>query len=252
MYDKKFFHVCIPPIYKIHIYDKILFIKQQGRVTKMKPINIALDGPAAAGKSTIAKLVAAKLSMVYVDTGAMYRAITYKYLQLNKTENFSELVQSTELSLTYDEEKGQRIILDNQDVTDYLRENDVTNHVSYVSSKESVRSFAVEKQQELAEQKGIVMDGRDIGTVVLPDADLKIYMIASVEERAVRRQKDNEIRGIQSTVEQLKKEISERDHYDMNREISPLKKADDAITIDTTGMSIEEVTNKILTLVEKI
>ncbi len=244
--------MCIPPIYKIHIYDKIISIKQQGRVTKMKPINIALDGPAAAGKSTIAKLVAAKLSMVYVDTGAMYRAITYKYLQLNKTENFSELVQSTELSLTYDEEKGQRIILDNQDVTDYLRENDVTNHVSYVSSKESVRSFAVEKQQELAEQKGIVMDGRDIGTVVLPDADLKIYMIASVEERAVRRQKDNEIRGIQSTVEQLKKEISERDHYDMNREISPLKKADDAITIDTTGMSIEEVTDKILTLVEKI
>ncbi len=244
--------MCIPPIYKIHIYDKIISIKQQGRVTKMKPINIALDGPAAAGKSTIAKLVAAKLSMVYVDTGAMYRAITYKYLQLNKTENFSELVQSTELSLTYDEEKGQRIILDNQDVTDYLRENDVTNHVSYVSSKESVRSFAVEKQQELAEQKGIVMDGRDIGTVVLPDADLKIYMIASVEERAVRRQKDNEIRGIQSTVEQLKKEISERDQYDMNREISPLKKADDAITIDTTGMSIEEVTDKILTLVEKI
>lgn len=173
----------------------------------MKPINIALDGPAAAGKSTIAKLVAAKLSMVYVDTGAMYRAITYKYLQLNKTENFSELVQSTELALTYDEEKGQRIILDNQDVTDYLRENDVTNHVSYVSSKESVRSFAVEKQQELAEQKGIVMDGRDIGTVVLPDADLKIYMIASVEERAVRRQKDNELRGIQSTVEQLKKKF---------------------------------------------
>ena len=218
----------------------------------MKPINIALDGPAAAGKSTIAKLVAAKLSMVYVDTGAMYRAITYKYLQLNKTENFSELVESTELSLTYDEEKGQRVILDNQDVTDYLRENDVTNHVSYVSSKESVRSFAVEKQQELAQQKGIVMDGRDIGTVVLPDADLKIYMIASVEERALRRQKDNELRDIQSTVEQLKKEIAERDHYDMNREISPLKKADDAITIDTTGMSIEEVTDKILTLVEKI
>ncbi|MDQ7110444.1 MULTISPECIES: (d)CMP kinase [Staphylococcus] len=218
----------------------------------MKPINIALDGPAAAGKSTIAKLVAAKLSMVYVDTGAMYRAITYKYLQLNKTENFSELVESTELSLTYNEEKGQRVILDNQDVTDYLRENDVTNHVSYVSSKESVRSFAVEKQQELAQQKGIVMDGRDIGTVVLPDADLKIYMIASVEERALRRQKDNELRDIQSTVEQLKKEIAERDHYDMNREISPLKKAEDAITIDTTGMSIEEVTDKILTLVEDI
>jgi len=244
--------VCIPPIYKIHIYDKILFIKQQGMVTKMKPINIALDGPAAAGKSTIAKRVAAKLSMIYVDTGAMYRAITYKYLQLNKTEDFSSLVQSSVLSLTYDEEKGQRVILDNQDVTDYLRENDVTNHVSYVASKEPVRTFAVEKQQELAEKKGIVMDGRDIGTVVLPEAELKVYMIASVEERAIRRQKDNELRGIQSNVEQLKQEISDRDQYDMNREISPLKKAEDAITIDTTGMSIEDVTNEILNLVSKL
>src|SRR5699024_4883694 len=140
--------------------------------------------------------------LIYVDTGAMYRAITYKYLQLNKTEDFSSLVQSSVLSLTYDEEKGQRIILDNQDVTDYLRENDVTNHVSYVASKEPVRTFAVEKQQELAEKKGIVMDGRDIGTVVLPEAELKVYMIASVEERAIRRQKDNELRGIQSNVEQ--------------------------------------------------
>ena len=156
------------------------------------------------------------------------------------------------LSLTYDEEKGQRVILDNQDVTDYLRENDVTNHVSYVASKEPVRTFAVEKQQELAEKKGIVMDGRDIGTVVLPEAELKVYMIASVEERAIRRQKDNELRGIQSNVEQLKQEISDRDQYDMNREISPLKKAEDAITIDTTGMSIEDVTNEILNLVSKL
>lgn len=218
----------------------------------MKLINIALDGPAAAGKSTIAKLVAAKLSMIYVDTGAMYRAITYKYLQNNKDEDFTKLINSTELSLTYDAEKGQRIILDSEDVTDYLRENDVTNNVSYVASKEQVRSFAVEKQQELASKKGIVMDGRDIGTVVLPNADLKVYMIASVEERAERRQKDNELRGIESNIEQLKEEIETRDNYDMNREISPLKKADDAVVLDTTGKSIETVTDEILTMVNEI
>ena len=175
----------IPPIYNLHIYDKILYIKQQGRV-KMKPINIAFWWTCSRRQYN-SKLVAAKLSMVYVDTGAMYRAITYKYLQLNKTENFSKLVQSTELSLTYDEEKGQRIILDDQDVTDYLRENDVTNHVSMYLQKNQC-SFAVENNKNW-QSKGIVMDGRDIGTVVLPDADLKIYMIASVEERAGRRQK---------------------------------------------------------------
>ncbi|HLR19647.1 MAG TPA: (d)CMP kinase [Staphylococcus sp.] len=218
----------------------------------MKLINIALDGPAAAGKSTIAKRVAAQLSMIYVDTGAMYRAITYKYLQQNKTEDFKNLIDSSELTLTYDEGKGQRVILDNNDVTDFLRENDVTNNVSFVASKEAVRTFAVKKQQELAAQKGIVMDGRDIGTVVLPDADLKVYMIASVEERAIRRQKDNEERGIESNVEQLKQEISDRDQYDMNREISPLKKANDAVTVDTTGKSIEKVTEEILSLVSNI
>lgn len=190
----------------------------------MDLINIALDGPAAAGKSTIARQVASKLSMIYVDTGAMYRAITYKYLQNDKPEDFKTLVNQTTLELTYDKSKGQRILLDNQDVTDFLRENDVTQNVSYVASKEPVRTFAVEKQKDLAAKKGIVMDGRDIGTVVLPDAELKVFMIASVEERAERRQKENEQRGIPSTLSQLKKEIEERDHYDMNRDISPLKK----------------------------
>ncbi|WP_251942934.1 (d)CMP kinase [Staphylococcus sp. Marseille-Q5304] len=218
----------------------------------MKLINIALDGPAAAGKSTIAKRVAEQLSMIYVDTGAMYRAITYKYLKQNKTDDFEALINSTELYLTYDNEKGQRIILDNTDVTDYLRENDVTQNVSYVASKEPVRTFAVKKQKELADNKGIVMDGRDIGTVVLPNAELKVYMIASVKERAQRRQKDNELRGIDSNLEQLKEEIAERDHYDMNREISPLTKADDAVTLDTTGKSIETVTDEILTMVKNI
>ena len=218
----------------------------------MNPINIALDGPAAAGKSTIARQVASKLSMIYVDTGAMYRAITYKYLKQDAPEDFQNLINHTSSELTYNPSKGQRIILDNEDVTDYLRENDVTQHVSYVASKEPVRTYAVQKQKELAIKKGIVMDGRDIGTIVLPDAELKVYMIASVDERAERRQKENELRGIPSTLNQLKKEIEERDHYDMNRDISPLRKAEDAITVDTTSKTIEDVTEEILKLVENL
>ncbi|EGQ1708213.1 (d)CMP kinase [Staphylococcus pseudintermedius] len=219
----------------------------------MKAINIALDGPAAAGKSTIAKRVAAQLGMIYVDTGAMYRAITYYYLN-NKERftDFTSLISEIDLRLGYDAEKGQRVFLNNNDVTDFLRENDVTQNVSYVSSIKEVRQFLVQVQQKLAADKGIVMDGRDIGTTVLPDAEVKVYMIASVEERAERRYKDNQERGIESSIEQLKKDIAERDAYDMNREISPLKKAEDAIEIDTTGLSIEQVTDKILSLVNAV
>ncbi|HCT0345958.1 TPA: (d)CMP kinase, partial [Staphylococcus pseudintermedius] len=215
----------------------------------MKAINIALDGPAAAGKSTIAKRVAAQLGMIYVDTGAMYRAITYYYLN-NKERftDFTSLISEIDLRLGYDAEKGQRVFLNDNDVTDFLRENDVTQNVSYVSSIKEVRQFLVQVQQKLAADKGIVMDGRDIGTTVLPDAEVKVYMIASVEERAERRYKDNQERGIESSIEQLKKDIAERDAYDMNREISPLKKAENAIEIDTTGLSIEQVTDKILSL----
>ncbi|EGQ3400073.1 (d)CMP kinase [Staphylococcus pseudintermedius] len=219
----------------------------------MKAINIALDGPAAAGKSTIAKRVAAQLGMIYVDTGAMYRAITYYYLN-NKERftDFTSLISEIDLRLGYDAEKGQRVFLNDNDMTDFLRENDVTQNVSYVSSIKEVRQFLVQVQQKLAADKGIVMDGRDIGTTVLPDAEVKVYMIASVEERAERRYKDNQERGIESSIEQLKKDIAERDAYDMNREISPLKKAEDAIEIDTTGLSIEQVTDKILSLVNAV
>ena len=218
----------------------------------MTAINIALDGPAAAGKSTIAKRVAAKLGMIYVDTGAMYRAITYYYLNHQSTfTNFSDMMANIQIELKYDVQKGQRVFLQNEDVTDYLRENDVTQNVSYVSSQEEVRQFLVKSQQRLAIKKGIVMDGRDIGTTVLPNAELKIYMVASVEERAMRRLKDNEMRGIESTYDQLVKDIAERDAYDMNRDISPLRKAADAIEIDTTGLSIEEVTEQIISLANK-
>ncbi|QLK86130.1 (d)CMP kinase [Staphylococcus sp. 17KM0847] len=219
----------------------------------MTAINIALDGPAAAGKSTIAKRVAAALSMIYVDTGAMYRAITYYYLNHQDTfTDFKSLIEHINLQLTYDETKGQRVIVNDEDVTDFLRSNEVTDHVSYVASQGEVRTYLVETQQQLAKNKGIVMDGRDIGTTVLPDAEVKVYMVASVEERAARRLKDNQERGITSSLEQLKADIAERDAYDMNREISPLVKAQDAIEIDTTGMTIESVTQKIIELAHKV
>lgn len=218
----------------------------------MSLINIAIDGPAAAGKSTIARKVAESHSMIYVDTGAMYRAITYKYLEEGKKDDFQKLIEDMTLKLVYDKDKGQRVILNDKDVTDHLRSNEVTQNVSYVSSKAPVRTFAVEVQQQLAAEKGIVMDGRDIGTVVLPNAELKIYMVASVDERAERRQKENEEKGIPSSLNQLKKEIKARDEYDMNREISPLSKADDAITVNTTGKSIEEVTSIINQLIADV
>ncbi|TDL97826.1 (d)CMP kinase [Macrococcus brunensis] len=211
----------------------------------MKKINIAIDGPAAAGKSTIAKKVAAALDMVYVDTGAMYRAITLAYLK-SDDKDFERLLQDIDIRLVAD--NGQRVLLSGEDITERIRENDITENVSYVASQGAVRSFLVELQQQMTRDKGVVMDGRDIGTTVIPDAELKIYMVASVEERANRRQLDNEARGIESTVEQLKEDIAHRDHLDMTREISPLTQAGDAIEIDTTGRSIEDVTAIILKL----
>lgn len=211
----------------------------------MKKINIAIDGPAAAGKSTIAKKVAAALNMVYVDTGAMYRAITLAYLK-SDNKDFSTLLEQIDIRLVADH--GQRVLLSGEDITERIRENDITENVSFVASQAAVRSYLVELQQQLTRDKGVVMDGRDIGTTVIPDAELKIFMIASVEERAQRRQLDNESRGIDSTVEQLKADIAHRDHLDMTREISPLTQAADAIEIDTTGRSIEEVTAIILKL----
>lgn len=209
----------------------------------MKKINIAIDGPAAAGKSTIAKRVAEDLQMIYVDTGAMYRAITYAHL-LDKNKPFEDLVSALDIQLIND--NGQRVLLNGQDITERIRENDITENVSFVASQAAVRSYLVTLQQKMTANKGVVMDGRDIGTTVIPGAELKIYMIASVDERAQRRLIDNQARGIESTFEQLVEDISHRDHLDMTREISPLTKADDAIEIDTTGMSIEQVTQLIL------
>ncbi|ARK22867.1 (d)CMP kinase [Sporosarcina sp. P26b] len=217
-------------------------------------MRIAIDGPAAAGKSTIAKLVAKKLGYTYIDTGAMYRAITYKVLQSaidpRDEEEITKLIAQTEIELQPDEGM-QKVLLDGIEVTDAIRSHEVTTNVSAIAALTSVRELLVAKQQDLAAQSSVVMDGRDIGTAVLPEAELKIFMTASVEERAERRLLEEQQRGMTSDYETLKREISERDQADSERKISPLKKAEDAITIDTTGKTIEEVTNSIIKYAEK-
>lgn len=215
---------------------------------------IAIDGPAAAGKSTVAKIVAEKLKYIYVDTGAMYRALTLKVLNLDidpsDEEAVLEVLLETDIELT-NESNGQRVLLDGQDVTNEIRHQPVSANVSYIAKLPTVRKEMLKRQQELAKDRGVVMDGRDIGTHVLPNAAVKIFLVASVEERAKRRHEENMAKGIPSELDQLKKEIQQRDEIDSNREIAPLTKAEDAIEVDTTSLSIEEVVDRILLEVEK-
>ncbi len=217
-------------------------------------ISIAIDGPAAAGKSTVAKIIAKDLSYIYVDTGAMYRALTYKALKLDlDIENEDQLLhalQNATIELR-PSENGQLVFIDDKDVTDKIREHDVTNSVSIVSKHRRVREDMVKRQQGFASHGGVVMDGRDIGTHVLPNAEVKIFLLASVDERAERRHEENLSKGYQSDLEQLKSEIALRDKLDSEREVAPLRKAEDAIEIDTTSLSIEEVVAKIADVVKE-
>lgn len=214
----------------------------------MKNISIAIDGPASAGKSTVAKILASDNNYIYLDTGAMYRAVTYAVLKnnidLNSEEEISELLK--DLTIHFEQgQEGQLVFLNGADVTDAIRQPEVTNNVSQIAAQEAVRLDLVQRQQAYGKSGGIVMDGRDIGTAVLPNAELKIFLIASVEERAERRYKENQAKGIATDFDTLKKEIEDRDFKDTNRKISPLVKADDAIEIDTTGMSIKDVVSAI-------
>jgi cytidylate kinase len=216
-----------------------------------KRISIAIDGPAAAGKSTVAKIVAEKLSYVYIDTGAMYRALTYKALRegadLNSEADLILLLNNTIIEL-FPGEAGQKVLLDGVEVTEAIRTAEVTNQVSFASVHEQVRTEMVRRQQMFAKDGGVVMDGRDIGTHVLPNAEVKVFLLASVEERAQRRHTENLKKGYESDLEQLKAEISTRDKIDSEREVAPLKKADDAVVIDTTSLSINDVVEKIMEL----
>ncbi|MEH7457775.1 (d)CMP kinase [Bacillus sp. JJ1127] len=219
-----------------------------------KRISIAIDGPAAAGKSTVAKVVAKELSYVYIDTGAMYRTLTYAALEQNvdieNEEKLMDVLKNVHIEFQQGE-NTQLVFLNGQDVSEVIRTPDVTNRVSIVAKHRLVREEMVRRQQELAAKGGVVMDGRDIGTHVLPNAEVKIFMLASVEERAERRHLENMKKGFASSLEQLKKEIAQRDKLDSEREVSPLKKADDALELDTTSLSIEEVVQKIMNIVSE-
>ncbi|MER2063285.1 MAG: (d)CMP kinase [Alkalibacterium sp.] len=220
-----------------------------------KSLTIAIDGPASSGKSTVAKRIASELGLIYVDTGAMYRTLTFEALKNNVNikdqEALVALLEKTEITFEPNE-KGQTVFSNGVDVTHDIRENNVTNTVSVVAAHAKVRRLMVKRQQDMASNNGVVMDGRDIGTVVLPDADLKIFLVASVKERAERRHKENKSKGIFSDLDQLKKDIAERDYKDSTRDSSPLKQAEDAVRIDTTKMTIEEVVSEIRNRVKDV
>jgi cytidylate kinase (EC 2.7.4.14) len=203
---------------------------------------LLLMGPPQAEKSTVAKIVAQNLGIIYLDTGAMYRAATLVALQ-NKTEDPQKIIDVIKKKPIFfkNTADGQLVFLGTEDITKIIRTNEVTQNVSKISALAPVREFLVAEQQRIADEGGIIMDGRDIGTVVLPHADLKIFLVASVDERAERRYKENIQKNIPTDLEELKVEIAERDRKDSTRAVSPLKQAEDAILLDSTGKTIDQV-----------
>lgn len=219
----------------------------------MSKIVVAIDGPAGAGKSTIAKLVAGELGYAYIDTGAMYRSVTWKWLQTGAAfdEAFiSEL--SRRMVIEFKPEANvNRVFVDGQEVTSAIRSTEVTANVSRVAAIGPVREAMVEQQRRMGDVGGVLMDGRDIGTVVFPKAQLKVFLTASVEERALRRYKELVAKGEKVELEQLQKDIAYRDKQDSERAISPLRQAEDAILLDTSDMNIEQVVAKLKQLVQE-
>ena len=211
-------------------------------------INIAIDGPAGAGKSTVARMVARDLGYVYVDTGAMYRAVTFKALEaglpMDDDAAVGKLANALDIVLLPGKD-GQQVVVNGMDVSSRLRTLDINRNVSYIARLESVRKQMAELQRRMALAKGVVMDGRDIGTHVLPNAELKVFLTATPRERAIRRYKElGDEPGI--TLDQLEREIAERDRLDQEREIAPLLQAPDARLIDSTGRTIDEVAEQIV------
>lgn len=214
-------------------------------------VNIAIDGPAAAGKSTVAKKVAEILHMTYIDTGAMYRAFTYavmkKGLDPKNEKEASTLIPSIQIELLPD----NRVLCDGEDVTKAIREPIVSSNVSYIAAMKPVRLKLVELQRAMAKKKSVVMDGRDIGTYVLPDAKVKIFQIASVETRALRRYEENLQKGIPSTLKEVEENVRQRDYIDSNRDFAPLKPASDSVLLDTSNLSIDEAVEAVLNIIRE-
>lgn len=218
-------------------------------------INVAIDGPAGAGKSTIAKLIAKKLGYIYVDTGAMYRAMALYFMRLgvkaDETDKISSLCRDAEISIEY-RDGVQVVLLGDEDVNGLIRTEEVGNMASATSVNGDVREKLVELQRKLAAKADVVMDGRDIGTVVLPQADVKVYLTASSAVRAKRRYDELVAKGQSADLEKIEADIIERDNRDMTREISPLKQADDAVLVDSSYMTIEEVADTVIELINKV
>lgn len=212
--------------------------------------SIAIDGPAAAGKSTVAKQVAKILNCVYIDTGAMYRAITwyalFKGVDPKDEEKVTALLPEIDLSLRLD----GKVVVNDQDITKEIRTTEVADNVSYIASYKKIRLHLVELQRKMSKNVSVVMDGRDIGSYVLPHADVKIFQVASVETRAVRRYKENLEKGINCSIEEIEENLRKRDYIDSHREFAPLKKAEDSFVLDTSNMTIDEAVNAIIKIVK--
>ncbi|MFY9174506.1 MAG: (d)CMP kinase [Peptococcia bacterium] len=218
----------------------------------MISIQIAIDGPAGAGKSTIAKILADRLGYLYIDTGAMYRAVTLAAFRqgvpLFDEESLANLAQESRIELSRSEDGNQQVFLNGDLVSEEIRQPLINQNVSLVAKLPKVRTALVHKQREMAENHNVVMDGRDVGTVVLPSADLKIFLTATLDERAKRRYKELLTKGFSESLEDVKAEMQERDKTDSTRNTSPLSVADDAITVDTTDKTLEEVVEIIVEL----
>lgn len=221
----------------------------------MKMISIAIDGPSGAGKSTMARKVAAELNYLYVDTGAIYRSVSlYAYragVDKTDSEKIVSLLPEIHIDMQYQADGIQHMILNGEDVTDAIRQNEVSLYTSAVAAIPAVRAFLLDLQRNLAATHNVIMDGRDIGTVVLPDADLKIYLTASAEERASRRYLEMEDKPDKPTYDQILEDIKQRDYNDMHRAVSPLQQAEDAVLIDSTTMGFHEVCEEIMDLIEQ-
>ena len=217
-------------------------------------INIAIDGPAGAGKSTVAKAVAKELGIIYLDTGAMYRATAYTAIKngidVSDEVGVGEMLKTLTMDVVY-EDGAQQIIVNGFNTTPYLREHYMSKAASDISALPCVRYKLVDIQRELAKTYDLVLDGRDIGTFVLPDANCKIFLVASAEERAKRRVEENRLKGQESDFDTVLKDIKQRDYNDSHREVAPLKKADDAVELDTTTMIIPEVVEAVISLVKE-